>query len=109
VDESSGAAESRLGRLDERYVADARVAAAELLSAHSDRIYEIAQDYEQASAPDLAMHVSIARVALEAISDPPARLNMTCPCDGTPVIYDIATGKYCCAERHCPPIGGPDC
>ncbi len=107
--EMGGTSESGLRRLEDRYVADARVAAAELLSIHSDRISEIVQDGSQVSASDLAMHISIARIALDAVSDPPARLSMTCPCDGTPVIYDIAVGKYCCAERHCPPIGGPDC
>jgi hypothetical protein len=104
-----GAGRDRLRRLDERYVADARVAAAELLSVHSDRISDLVQESGAIIDSDLAMHISIARVALEAVADPPAQLSISCPCDGTPVIYDIAVGKYCCANRHCPPIGGLDC
>jgi hypothetical protein len=104
-----GTGRDRVRRLDERYVADARVAAAELLNVHADRISEIAQESGARINSDLMMHISIAREALDAVADPPAQLGISCPCDGTPVIYDIAVGKYCCANRHCPPIGGPDC
>lgn len=107
--EMSGPGRDRLGQLDDRYIADARVAAADLLTVHSERISEIVQETDGGSGSELAMHVSMARMALDAVADPPARLSMACPCDGTPVIYDIAVGQYCCANRHCPPIGGPDC
>jgi hypothetical protein len=95
---------SEQGRLaDEESIAGARISAAELLGIHAERIYEILQEGDEAQAADLSMHLSIAEIALAAISDPPARLAMTCPRDGTAVIYDFALGKYCCARRHCPP------
>ncbi len=89
--------------VNEESIAGARISAAELLSIHAERAYEILQQYDDAMAPELATHLSIARIALNAISETPRQLAMTCPRDGTPVIYDFAVGKYCCAQRHCPP------
>jgi hypothetical protein len=89
--------------VSEESIVAARISAAELLTIHADRIYELLQQGDDALAAELAMHQSIAAVALAAIANPPTQLAMTCPRDGTAVVYDFAVGKYCCAQRHCPP------
>jgi len=91
------------GRVDEASIAGARTSAAELLSIHAERAFEILQERGDADNLELLTHLHIVRVALDAISSTPALLEMTCPRDGTPVIYDFTVGKYCCAQRHCPP------
>lgn len=90
-------------RVAELHVGRARIAASDLLSIHAERVSELMQDNGGVIDSDVRVHLSIVQAGLEAIADTPIRLNITCPRDGTPVIYDFAVGKYCCAQRHCPP------
>jgi hypothetical protein len=90
-------------RVAELHVGRARIAASDLLSIHAERVSELMQGNGGIIDSDVSVHLSIVQAGLEAIADTPIRLNITCPRDGTPVIYDFAVGKYCCAQRHCPP------